>query len=490
MKTRPLHHPSLPSRRARASALALLTTASLLALAACTPPTESGPPAAVLTEVDVPGTTPLSAAAIDLSEYGYTETEYYAVGEAHRYRGAVSGALETAEVLDEDALPYQTRVLVRTPEPDAFNGTLIVEWTNVTLGLDADFTFGETYHRVLEEGYAYAVVSVQGDGVEHLTTWSPERYGDLTVAAENLDPATGEKLEPCFLNAPSCPGDVLSWDIMTQVSQALLNNSADDAPLAGLTIENIIATGQSQSAGRLTTYYNTIQPLTGLFDGFVFWDAAGDLRSDLDTPGISVHSESFATMPFFPTSEFTRRWYVAGSTHGSLYVAEYMDRMMLRDESKLGPGPLSFTQLVEPTCDVLPPFSTVPAGHVVAKAFDAVRVWVETGAEAAPTIDFTRDAAGALVRDANADLEGGVRLAEFTAPTAVIVANNGIAFPCSISGHHRDLSADELTARYGTHEAYVAAVREASEQAVAAGYLLAADAEATIAAAEESSVAK
>ena len=77
MNDRPLLHSPRLSRRSRQSALAVLTIASVFALAACTPPSEPGPPKAVLTEVDVPGTTPLSAAPIDLSEYGYTEREFY-----------------------------------------------------------------------------------------------------------------------------------------------------------------------------------------------------------------------------------------------------------------------------------------------------------------------------------------------------------------------------------------------------------------------------
>lgn len=476
--------------RFRATALPALVIGAILALSACTPSSAPEVSAAVLTEVDVPGTTAMSAAAIDLPEFGYTETEFYAAGVAHRYRGAVPDSLETAEQLEGD-WPYLTRVLVRTPEPERFNGTLIVEWTNVTLGQDADFVFGEVHDEILREGYAYAVVSVQGVGVQRLTTWSAKRYGDLSVKADNIDPEGGGKLDPCFMGAESCVADPLSWDIMTQVAQALKDNSGENAPLPGLTVENVIATGQSQSAARLTIYYNTIQPLAGVFDGFVFWDRSGQLRDDLDTPGISVNSESFApSFPAVTTSTSTRSWDVAGSSHGSLYVAEYMDAMMVRDESFSIPGgTLSFTQLVEGSCESLPPFSTVPAGLVVTAAVDSVREWITTGTEAAPSTNFTRDADDALVRDAAGQVEGGIRLAEFAAPTADIVAVNGETFPCSISGYHRFLTAEELTARYGTHAAYVDAVRAASQTAVEDGYLLPADAEATIAAAAGSDVA-
>ena len=275
-------------------------------------------PAAKLTQVNVPGTTPLGAAAVDLKAAGYTEREFYAEGTANRYRGAVPGATENATVIDGN-WPYRTRVLVRTPNPDHFNGTLIVEWTNVTIGVDADFVFAEAHADLLREGYAYAVVSVQKVGVDRLKSWSPQRYGTLSVDASNVDPQGGGPIDST--------GDPLSWDVFTQVSEALKANTGPNPPLPGLTVRNVIATGQSQSAFRLTAYYNAIQPLDNFFDGFVFWDRAGaKLRPDVGVPGISVNSEAFSALsPVFApygTSKYTREWEVAGTTHGSIYAAE------------------------------------------------------------------------------------------------------------------------------------------------------------------------
>lgn len=497
MKIHSVHPSATPWPRVRTAAIAVLLSGALITLAGCTsspapvPQPTSTSPAAVLTEVDVPGTTAMSAAAIDLSRYGYTEREYYAQGEARRYQGAIAGSLEAAKPL-EGTTPYTTRVLVRMPDPDEFNGTLVVEWTNVTLGQDADFVFSEAYNSILRDGYAYAVVSVQGVGVERLKTWNPERYSNLTVSGDNIDPDNGDKLDPCFMGAPDCIGDPLSWDVMTQVTQALVANEGADAPLAELNIDNVIATGQSQSAARLTTYYNTIQPLANVFDGFVFWDRAGELRSDLDVPGISVNSESLALpQPDAPSSELTRVWDVAGGSHGSLYAAQYMDTMMVRDESNPSPsGPLTFTAIVEPTCEALPAFSTIPAGLVVAAALSSVQKWITTGEAAPPSLYFERDDTGALKRNAEGAVEGGVRLAEFVAPTSDTRANNGPAFPCGISGYHRFLTDAELLERYPSHDAYVAEVTAATEKVSNAGYLLPEDAEATIAAAEDSPVAR
>ena len=55
--------------------------------------------------------------------------------------------------------PYKTRMIMRRPpaDPARFNGTLTVEWY----------------------------------GVDRLKTWSPARYGDLSLTAPNTDPAGG-----------------------------------------------------------------------------------------------------------------------------------------------------------------------------------------------------------------------------------------------------------------------------------------------------------
>lgn len=106
-------------------------------------------PAATLAEVNVPGTFPLRSVAVDLDDHGYVETEYYASGTAGRYRGAQPGLLDTAELID-DGYPYRTRVLVRRPaDPRDFNGTVVLEWSNVTVGQDINFTFAESYEYLL-----------------------------------------------------------------------------------------------------------------------------------------------------------------------------------------------------------------------------------------------------------------------------------------------------------------------------------------------------
>ena len=275
--------------------------------------------------------------------------------------------------------------------------------------------------------------------------------------------------------------------------------------MPGLHVKDAIAIGQSQSAGRLAVYYNTIQPLHNVFDGFAFWDRSGQLRSDLTVPAISVESEGLGGSfggDAWTTSQYTRKWDVAGATHASLYGADYIDAISARDLgiTQFNGVPKTFKQWIEPgnpsglLSQTLPAFTTVDVGLVYDKAIDSVRNWYKSARPAAPSISFvTADTPvpGSLVRDADGKVEGGIRLPQYVVPTADQGALNGTAnFPCNVSGWHRYYTAAELKAMYGTHGRYVAKVIGVITPLVLQGYVLPFDAAAAIRDAALSDVAK
>src|SRR5262249_19053444 len=150
---------------------------------------------------------------------------------------------------------YRTRILVRRPANAAhFNGTVVVEWLNVSGGLDAspDWTYLHTF--LIREGFAWVGVSAQQLGVEggfsplgldlSLKSQNPQRYGSLMH-----------------------PGDSFSYDIFSQVAAAV--RGAADTTLGGLRAKRVIAAGESQSAFRMVTYINAVQPLAKAYDGFL-----------------------------------------------------------------------------------------------------------------------------------------------------------------------------------------------------------------------------
>src|SRR5690348_2560966 len=128
----------------------------------------------------------------------------------------------------------------------------------------------------MRSGHAWIGVSAQRAGVHSATglkAWSPQRYGtlDVTDGGTVLD-------------------DSLSYDIFSQAVRAVRHPAGVD-PLGALPApRHVIATGHSQSAGRLAAYYNGVQPLAGLLDAVVLHGGGGVLRTDLDTEVFRINS--------------------------------------------------------------------------------------------------------------------------------------------------------------------------------------------------------
>ena len=81
-----------------------------------------------------------SAYPTNLARDGYVEHEYVAAGTASSYKanGELTDDGRWTFEPDEQAR-YRTRVLVRRPEdPEQFSGAVVVEWLNVSGGVDAD----------------------------------------------------------------------------------------------------------------------------------------------------------------------------------------------------------------------------------------------------------------------------------------------------------------------------------------------------------------
>lgn len=439
--------------------------------------------AAALVEVDKPGTSMISAAPFDVSSYGYVEREFFASGYGHRYlnpSGAVVGSnTGSATSLTQGAIAgdYHTRVVTRQPAANKFNGTLVIEWSNQTTGNDGEFTFSESYDTLLTEGFAYATVSAQKTGVDNIVATQPARYAGLEV-------------EPDACASVACPRDTMSWDIVSQIAKAL--KESPDSPFAELGVTKVILTGQSGAGVSITRYYNLIQPLTQLFDGFVNWDGTGaDERTDLTTPLIRVSSwtkAGFVTTPSRVTGPFTREWEVNGSAHGSKFAHEYFDAVFVRDGTQ--PGGRSFTQwhTAAGNCADPQPGTPVHVGQVIGAAFVAVDRWSRGGPAAPPSTFFQRNPEGTLVQNEHGLAIGGVQIADAAVPSVRTLRQTGPGIFCVYAGAWRDYTPEELQAMYPSHGAYVSQVTKVTTAAVKDGYLVQSDAIKTIQAAARSDI--
>ena len=94
----------------------------------------------------------------------------------------------------------------------AFNGTVIVEWLNVSGGIDAPAVWFMAHREITRAGYAYVAVSAQQVGVEGGVSLVG---ADMSLKAQ--DPERYSRLHH--------PGDTFSYDIYSQVGRLIRERS-------------------------------------------------------------------------------------------------------------------------------------------------------------------------------------------------------------------------------------------------------------------------
>jgi alpha/beta hydrolase family protein len=163
--------PQFPSRRSRGFATATIAVVVLgvfaslagAAPAVSTPPTGGG---AIL---------PANLNAFDLGQVGYQQSEFFLQGTATAFHPTApltsNGMWSVAAGTDPPSAPapYKTRVVVYRPiDPQNFNGTVVVEWLNVSGLIDADPDWTQTHNELIRDGFAWVGVSAQAVGLNAL----------------------------------------------------------------------------------------------------------------------------------------------------------------------------------------------------------------------------------------------------------------------------------------------------------------------------------
>ncbi len=417
---------------------------------------------------------------LDVAAYGYTEAEYLLEGTATRYRlaaGAELGRDGGWEVEAAGEAPFRTRMLVYRPsDPARFNGTVILTWNNVTAGYDL---FSAESLELLEGGFALACLTTQKVGIEGLPpepqglgAWDPERYGTLSI-----------------------PSDDYSYDVFTQGALAIGRDRSREPvdPMGGLDVQRVVGQGGSQSAGRLGTYVNAIQPLSGAFDGFIltiyFGSGAalevGDavvninvpaqtgprdrlrgnnlLRDDLGVPVFVVNSELEAISCYRvrqPDTDTFRYWESAGTCHVSAQGQRDRQGKLVRDEVRVLPLAQGINRM--------------PMIPLYDAAFHHMHRWLTTGTPppVQPKVEFAGEPAQ-VVRDEHGIARGGIRLPQADVPLA---QNSAIPLTADIfaflGGSSHAFPREKVHALYGDKAAFLEKFEAAAEGAVAAGVLL------------------
>lgn len=393
---------------------------------------------------------PWNASLFDLTAYGYVEEEFFLSGVSQR--------------LDGDEAPYRTRMLVRRPtDPEKFNGTAIVEWLNVTLGADLETVWPTAWRKLIDDGYLYAAVTVQQVGMccgpMSLQVWDPTRYGSLVHPGGDY----------AFMQ----PADDHNPDIFRQAVRALRSprdNPSGDAgpsadPTGGLEVRAVVATGNSQSAGRLMSYINLgYDDADPVIDAFVL--GRSRFRLDVDrgansAPVFLVTEEGLPPSP--PDDDRLVVWEEAGTAHGPQVLWDYLTPMLERDT---GSGPVA-----APGCA----YNRGSADFTARAMLDATQRYLRTGIlpPRAPRIE--RGADGGVLRDADGLVRGGLRQPFIDVPVSYNSAEREPGCNNLLQGIHRPWPASKIRQRYPDHDTYLRRITESADRLHRDGFLTEAD---------------
>ena len=386
----------------------------------------------------VPGKPNLLLGAYDLADLGYTAAEFFVSGTATSY--ARDGASDD----------FTTRIVALTPIDAAkFNGTVLVEWLNVSGGVDAAAVWFMAHREIVREGYAYVVVSAQQVGVQ----------GGSTITGIDM---SLKKQDPERYSILSHPGDAYSFDIFSQIGQLVRESAAE--VLGDYRPESVVAVGESQSAMFLTTYINSVDPHAKVYDGFLVHSRFGvaapldgvsalealqagapdpaPFRPDLRVPVMNVITETDlvgAVLAGYylarqPDNERLRTWEIPGTAHADNYTIKvgFMDTGSAPLD-QLADGYAPTTMLMGQDLGYFINFA--PQHHYVLQAAIAgLGNWVRTGTPppSAPRLEIGEGHPPPLIVDANGIAKGGVRTPWVDVP---IARTSGVADSENVLAH-------------------------------------------------------
>jgi hypothetical protein len=425
----------------------------------------------------------------DMAALGYQRSELFMGGLALSYEPAApltsDGRWTTQPNADAAGAFYTRLVVYRPSDPAKFNGTVVVEWMNVTAGLDLPNDWTMSHTELIRSGYAYVGVSAQAVGVNALKTSDPTRYGQL-----------------------SHPGDSYSYDMFTAAARQIRTDPA--RVLGGLTPQRLLATGESQSASRLVTYIDAVHPLVHQYDGFLVHSRSSGgsalsqapldpvgvpsptrIRDDLDVPVMVVQAEGDVISSNLgarqPDTPKFRSWEMAGTSHADAYTI-----IVGFSDSGNGNGATQMFGFMRTPlaagCDL--PVNAGPHHWILNAAFHHLDAWMRTGVAppSAPLLAVASTSPTVLVRDAQGNAVGGIRSPQVDAPVATLTGENTGAGFCRLFGSTTPLTTAQLGGLYSSHADFVTKWSTSLSSAVAAGWILPADQPELLAAAANSTV--
>lgn len=390
----------------------------------------------------------------DLAELGYSDEEYFVSGLAQSDSGG-------------EPAPYTTRIIVRRPlDPARFNGTVLLDWVNVTAQFENAVDTLESHQLFHRDGYAYVHVSAQAAGLCCLPlltpkVWDPQRYADI-----------------------SHPGDEYAFDMFSQIAKALKFPGVVDA-MAGLPVRAVLAMGQSQSASRLYRYVTQVQAQAGVIDGFLIHSGGGKTYDPPPAvPVIQLFSEFEADTEPLAEIENYRGWEIAGAAHQNYWVglhqvvgqagraAASAPKLPASADEELHQLTGNYGEQVNPGSLVCIVAGTqFPMRYAVNAAIHHLDRWVKTGTPPPRGPRYAFDEGGALARDGDGNGLGGIRYPMMEVPVARYASDL-----CGLGGITVPFNELQLQLRYPSFRDYQCRMQAATETSVMQGFLLPEDA--------------
>jgi hypothetical protein len=452
-----------------------------------------------ITVTPAPGKPALLLGAFDIASLGYLAEEFFIAGTASSYSSAAElGPDGRWSVTPSAAGEFTTRIVVLTPADRArFNGTVLVEWLNVSGGIDAPAVWMMAHREIVRAGYAYVAVSAQRVGVE-----GGANLMGMDMSLKSQDPKRYAALDH--------PGDAFCYDIFSQAGRLVREGHRSDV-LRELRAEHVVAMGESQSALFLTTYVNAIDPLAQVYDGFLVHSRFGPaapvdggsifdeldsttsravrFRPDLRVPLVTIITETDLfggrrqgySAARQPDSQRLRVWEIAGTAHADNYTIQV---------APIDTGSASLTDIVAaytPTDMLMGQqldhcINFAPQHHYVLQAaLSQLSHWVRTGqpAPSAVPIELSDTEPPQPVLDVNGLACGGVRTPWADMP---IARTSGIGSEestmASIFGSGELFDTATVCRLYpGGAADYLERFTVALDSAIQSGFILAADRE-------------
>jgi len=412
---------------------------------------------------------PASPVPVDLEAHGYVEEEFFVSGEAEAYEGNGALLLDGRwEVRPVGSAPYRTRIVVRRPaDPARGSGTVLVEWLNVSAGLEACPDWAYLHTEIIRSGCTYVAVSAQALGVE----------GGEGLLGASLDGGLRHS-QPERYDTLHHPGDRYSFDMFTQIGRALRHGGPVD-PLGGMRPHHVLAVGESQAAFFLTTYVNAVQPTSRAYDGFFVHSRSGTaaslesqafgpglsglkIREDVGVPVVVFETETDMVLLDYgaaeqPDSAWVRVWEVAGTAHADAYLVG-STAAFLGCDFAVNDGPMHW---------------------VAVAAFAGLVRWVDGGPPlpAAPRLAFATRKPPVLATDELGNALGGLRTPAVDVPVAVLsgLAPAGVSRMCQLFGQTTPFDEATLVRLYRDRAGYLTGYERSLDEAIERGYLLVAD---------------